>query len=312
VTSFDSALFESLVPKHCLPTTRLLDTAGVSDLRRTVRTSPDESWLDDNLLSGDLVEFLLELNRSLDQPLTLFLDRADDVPAAAVAPLVGLLDQSTPYIVVIAGRPAVAHAIPSLHDSGAVPTDHYDVIHLGVEPYSEAWQSFSSEAVARYLAANDVQLPDAATLRWCHLLGRDSLRRSARLVQVALATGDSLDLRVHQVAQLQATLVAKVRGEMRTLHPDFPAYLRSVRDQAGTSLSRGEQVSLEVEIEGTRSAFDLLGERDQFSLAILRAIRSEAICLPQGVRWHPYELPNRFEVNPLIAWDGRNTAWIQS
>jgi hypothetical protein len=311
VTSFDSALLEPLIPKHCRPTTRWLDITSLSDLRRAVRASPDESWLDEALLSADLVEFLLELHHSLDLSLTVFLDRADDVPAAAVSPLVGLLDQSAPYILVIAGRPAVAHAIPSLHDSGAVPTDHYDVIHLGVEPYSEAWQEFSSEAVTRYLAANNVQLADGPTFRWCYRLGRDSLRRSARLVQVALATGDDLDLRTRQVAQMKATLLAKVRGEMRTLHPDFPAYLRSLRDQAGPRLSSGPQVALEVEIEGTRAAFDLLGERDQFSLALLRAIRSEALCLPQGMVWHPYELPNRFEILPLIAWDGRNTAWIQ-
>lgn len=312
VTSFDAALLDSIVPRHCLASDRHLDSSSLSDLRRAVRASRDEAWLDENLHAGDLVEFLVELARSLDIPLIVFLDRADDVPAAAVAPLVALLDQSAPFILVIAGRPAVAHAIPSLHDSGSVPTDHYDVIHLGVDPYSEAWQEFSAEAVSRYLAANDVQLPHPDEMRWCHQLGRDSLRRSARLVQLALASEADLELRMQQVTQLQTTLLAKVRGEMRSLHPDFPAYLRGIKEEAARWLSNERQVALEVEIEGTRAAFDLLGERDKFSLALLRAIRAEALCLPQGVLWHPYELPSRFEITPLLAWDGRNAAWIQS
>ncbi len=312
VRKFDAALLGPLIPKVVRPSARALDKDSAADLRRAVRALPDDAWLDDGLESADLMEFLLDIARSLDAQLTLFLDRADDVPSAAIAPLVGLLDQSAPYILVLAGRPAVAHAIPSQHDSGSVPGDHYDVIHLGVDPYSDVWQDFSSEAVRNYLAINAVDLPNARSVGWCHQLGRDSLRRSARLVQVAVATAHDIDLRAEQVVTLQSTLLAKIRGEMRTLHPDFAAYLGGIKEQVGVRLAKGPQIALELEIQDARSAFDLLGERDKFSQALLRAIRSEALSLPQGVLWHPYELPTRFEMAPLVAWDGRNTEWIQS
>lgn len=312
VSRIDAEVLSPLIPQTCRPTERWLDISRLMDLRRAMRACSDDLWMDDSLAGGDLVEFLLELHRGLDVNLTLFLDRADDVPAAAVAPLVALLDQSAPFVLVIAGRPAVAHAIPSMHDSGAVPTDHYDVIHLGSDPYSAVWQEFSAEAVSKYLAVNGVQLPDDSSLDWCFRLGRDSLRRSARLAQIAVGTTSDHDRRRGQVAQMQATLLAKIRGEMRTIHSDFPAYLRKLKEEAAEALSSGEQVALEVEVDGSRAAFDLLGERDQFSLALLRAVRSEAFCLPSGVTWHPYELPTRFEVLPLVAWDGKNDSWILS
>lgn len=285
------------------------DRLKVAALRRAVVGSPLGEWPAHADLDG-LIDALVAMAAASPAPFALFLDRAEAATAPSASFLVRLLDQTVPVLTVLAGRPGLSQLLPPRHDPTLVPGDHYDLVQIGVDPYTPDWSAFASSVVTRTLEVSGVADSAQPPLDWALRLSRESLRRALALAQVSLQA-DSPEARAGLTREFRSQQLATVRGELYPDHVDFEEVLDSAlarADLAGRRAS-GPQFRLSLSLEGAGDQISLLDTPDTAREFLLRALRAEALLLPPGHSWHPYELPSLFEVSPLLVWDGSNTLW---
>lgn len=310
--SLDSslALFDHLLPV-ALRSTRRLTAANARELRRAVNVLPLTDWppLPD---TSAFSEVFGELSNLYPYPLTLLLDRAEDVPLPSVHLLTQMLDQSFEVLTVIAARPGVSQLLPVAHDPTLVPGDHYDILHLGLQPYQDSWSRFVDTAVRNFLESNQRRVPSDFSLAWAISLARDSLRDAASFAQAALLNGTSRNLtqRADHFKSLREQRLARARAVLYPDVQDFGLFVKTVQAATKLALASRSQFALVIEFEDDDAQISLLGPGDRRREILLSAIRAEALYLAPGFCWHPYELPNRVELAPLLAWNGENTQWI--
>lgn len=284
---------------------------STSKLRGQVGAYELANW---TLTAGcaELAEVLEQISERYPLPFALFLDRAEDVPLPSVEVVLKLLDQSVSVLVVVAGRPAIAQLVPTTYDPTFTPGDHYDLVHLGTQPYDPAWIEFSLQATRNYLAENDISMPDGADMMWTSRLARDSIRRAVSFAQIAIDTAGQrlLQERIDQLTRIRALQLKTICADLIPEYKSFREILNHLQREAGPRLATQHQFRLSMEITNRGTQLSMLGEPDRLRDFILRAVRGEALFLPAGQQWHPYELPMQFELAPLLAWDGSNTKWI--
>ena len=133
--------------------------------------------------------------------LAIFFDRAEDISVPSLNVLMRLLDQSVRPLIVIAARPGISQLLPRHQDPTFIPGDHYDIIHVGLNPYDDLWQTFVKGATRNYLAANEIIVSDDIDLRWTCRMSRDSIRQAVSFAQIAISTISS-QLEDHEIANL--------------------------------------------------------------------------------------------------------------
>lgn len=268
-----------------------------------------ESWGHHAPSVDYLAEGLTQINSVVDNGLTLFLDRAEDIPAPSLKAILPLLDQSIPFLTVIAARPGVAHLMADEVDPTFTPGDHFDVIHLGADPYEEDWTMFSRIAVQNHLAANSKETDDMQLLTWASRLARDSVRSAAQFAQIGLAYPD-LTQRADRIYRLQSFQLATLKSELQPEHPNYAALIDRLRHRCRDELIQGPQKALCVRVIRKDLQLTLLNHRSALTDFLLKAIRCEALYLPPGEVWHPFSLPTTFEIPPLLVWNRENLTWI--
>ena len=306
-------LLDPLLPSDLrmpLPATSVSTKA----LRFAISTSSLSSWPAEDH-THILTDLLSELANVYPHKLTIFFDRAEDVSIPSLGVLMQLLDQSVEALVVIAARPGVAQLLQRDQDPTLIPGDHYDILHVGVNPYEDSWQNFVESATRNYLAANEIAIPEGLGLRWtCHM-ARDSIRQAVNFAQFAISTSTDVAFgqRITQMAAAREQLLRVVRQQLIPEHADFRNVIDHVHHHPRVSnrLSEGSPFYILLRVVGHSPQQSLLGEKDPLSDYVLRAMRGGALFYPPNHHWHPYELPGVFELAPLLAWDGRNDQWIK-
>lgn len=280
-----------------------------------ISTSPLSLWPPSDL-THILIDVLSDLANAYPHRLALFLDRAEDISIPSLGVLMQLLDQSVEALAVIAARPGVAQLIPRDRDPTLIPGDHYDIVHVGVSPYSESWLHFVGSATRNYLVANEIAIPDDVRLTWCCCMARDSIRQAVSFAQVAVSTNSpaTFGLRLPQIRAAREQLLRVLRQLLVPEHADFRNVIDHVHHHPRISgrLANESQLCVLLRVVGQSLQQSLLSEPDQLSDYLLRAMRGGGFLCPPGYHWHPYELPDMFELAPLLAWDGRNEKWITS
>ncbi len=310
--SLKPTLMDPLLPAELRPSLTATE-ATAKALGFAISTSPLSSWPAYDL-THILIDILSDLANAYPYRMALFLDRAEDVAIPSLGVLMQLLDQSVKALTVIAARPGVAQLIPRDRDPTLIAGDHYDLVHVGVSPYSESWLRFVESATRNYLAANEIGIPDGLSLAWCSSMARDSIRQAISFAQVAISTHSSVtfDQRLLRMRAAREELLRVVRQLLVPEHADFRNVIDHVHHNPRVSgrLASESQFYVLLRIIGQSPQQSLLGELDQLSEYVLRAIRGGALFCPPEYHWHPYELPDKFELAPLLAWNGRNEKWI--
>lgn len=289
-------------------------TARATDLRFAISRSPLVSWqARDN--THILVEIMRQIADVYPYPLCLFFDRAEDIAIPSLSVLIQLLDQSVEPLAIIAARPGVAQLIRMNQDDPTlIPGDHYDIIHVGVNPYDEPWTQFVESATRNYLAANEIVIPEDLHFAWAWNMARDSIRQAVNFAQIAISTAVNADdnQRLTLMHAAREQLLRIVRQQLVPEHADFRNVIDHIRQEksVASSFDNESQFYLLLRIVGRPPQQSLLGEQDMLTDYVLRAMRGGALFYPPGHHWHPYELPDTFELAPLLTWDGRNTSWI--
>lgn len=305
----DLTLLNALLPNSLALTPSSAITSPYS-LRAAVDAEPLDAWSSREISHQLLVEWLAYLANLAPERLYLFLDRAEDVAIPCVQALLPLLDQSVPFITVIAARPAVAQVIPAQHNSSLVPGDHYLVEHIGVAPYSPAWMNFATKCITRYLEANRGSVQDNVDILWAVEMARDSIRNAILYSQFAIDL-ENVELRLQAMNRQRQLFLSSVIGELLPVTSDFRDLIREFQQKAGVArLETQSPFQLTIHIDDVRSQLPLLGKRGKLQEILLKALRAHAFYLPAGCHWHPYELPIEFALAPLLLWNGRNTRWI--
>ena len=115
-----------------------------------------------------------------------------------------------------------------------------------------------------------------------------------------------------QIYRARERLLRAVRQLLLPEHSDISNLMDYVQHHPDIAerLSDGIQLSVLLRIVGQPAQLSILAERDQLEDFLLRAMRGSALFYPPGTDWHPQELPDSFELAPLLAWNGKNIKWI--
>ncbi len=238
----------------------------------------------------------------------MLLDRADAVPTPALLPVFELLDQAGPYTTLVATRPGIGGEQLSRIARAVTPGDSYDVIHLGLHPRSKGWINLVKEALEAQFGSQFLTLPESVR-NSIMIFSRDSIKVAVELVAGCTSGGGVCtnselvrlfeDLRDRRLTTAQRTLQTYVR--------DFRDSIRFIREEVlkqHNVLTPGVLVTIK-----QRAQPYLLHERTRLDLFIDAALRSWAICKPEGQQWVPGIRPMQVEVPPLLVWTKKEKLW---
>lgn len=252
---------------------------------------------------------LARLHELLGQEFALFIDRMDDAPRAAVEGLFPLLSQSLPYKTVMAARVGAAQLVPPTPDPSLAPGDHFDVVHLGYSVETDLWRSFMDESIDKFLFLNGLDAHPPRRPKWPVSFARESLRNAIEHTQIYLSGQDDIE-RAAALADRRRYVLRTAHQAVGPAHQGFQDFVASVvKLSEKANISVGQRLIVEVS-DVLEDQLVAVPTREPIHDFMLAALRSEAIFLPNGHRWHPYFLPNRFELSPLLAWDGRTRSWM--
>jgi len=111
------------------------------------------------------------------------------VSPAFLRPVIDILDQSSQYLALVAMRPGHAARVIGGSEHDAVAGDHFDIIHLGIHPYSQEWVDFMLQAVSAQIQESRIT-PKIEELRHGVIsLARDSVRTALELFGWLCADG---------------------------------------------------------------------------------------------------------------------------
>ena len=187
-----SAVLES-APPEALPPENLLRRLLPADQSRRVSRLNAEAFR--RIASSiDLFEWPESPSRSFIEvltyiheraPLSLFLDRADDIPEPASRHFAKLLDQSVPFKAVIATRPGALQFSPFGQGEQLIPGDHFDVVHLGADPSADGWSDFFENCIRQTMHMLERPIPEDIDISWISALSRESTRNGIEYAQEA-------------------------------------------------------------------------------------------------------------------------------
>ncbi|MFQ5852220.1 MAG: hypothetical protein ACE5JU_16755 [Candidatus Binatia bacterium] len=245
-------------------------------------------------------------------PLLLLLDRADMIPPPFLGPVIELLDQSSNYVALVAMRPGHAGRVIVDAAQGAVPGDHYGVVHLGTTPYSVEWGLFVLAAVKAQLGETAVACVPSDIRDGMIAFSRDSLRTALELFARCHATpgGELMEELQFALDDLKENQLVAAQRTLQRHHQDFRKLVNGLRAEAIEGHGRiSGPVLLLIEETPPKSLFDRSARLDRFVDA---ALRSGALCMPNGQRWVPGLEPRELEVPPLLLWDKGDSLWTQA
>ena len=287
-----------------------IDAQRINDTRETINKETLIGF-EGIAEASPLVSFVSEsgdINRYAHGPLLLLLDRADAVPPPALLPVFELLDQAGPYTTLVATRPGIGGEPLSRIARAVIPGDSYDVIHLGLHPRSKDWINLVKEALEAQFGSQFLTLPESVR-NSIMIFSRDSIKVAVELVAGCTSGGGVCtnselvrlfeDLRDRRLTTAQRTLQTYVR--------DFRDSIRFIREEVlkqHNVLTPGVLVTIK-----QRAQPYLLHERTRLDLFIDAALRSWAICMPEGQQWVPGIRPMQVEVPPLLVWTKKEKLW---
>jgi len=299
-------------------------------LPRALRSqAPSDSsivdWLGENLYFADLDSFadgppsqaLIDLasaiataaSGSQDAPLLLLLDRAEEVVYPALTPILQLLDQSHPFLAVVATRPGLVGP-DSLAQAGApIPGDHYDIRHLGAAPYSAEWQQFQRAVLEGWVPCSLDKIP-AAELALVQRVTRDAIRSTLEVVYESVGDAGTYEKgrAITAISRIKEMLIDAAQGQLHHLNDDLRGLFRKIR-----KADRKFKLPIMLRLGGARQHY-LLGaarpfhdmSRDEKFVAL--GLRTGILTTCDGVGWHPYRPLDSVEIHPLVIWE-ENDPW---
>lgn len=235
------------------------------------------------------------------KPLLILLDRAEEVPYPALVPVLSLLDQH-PFITVVACRPGILGPNPDVHSTVPSPGDHYDIRHLGYNPYSTEWRAFQLNVLKAWIPETVAAFPDSELdllLRVC----RDSIRSALDIAFNSLDDNGKYDQsrRIKVTFYLQAMLLNAAQGQLRRLNNDLSGFINHIRKSSGfglpvlLNLPDGHQIPLLQNIAPLSES----SRAEQFARL---GLRTGFLGTPDGIQWHPQMTLDSLELHPLYIW----------
>lgn len=204
-------------------------------------------------------------------------------------------------------RPGHASEVFSADRLGAVPGDHFNVVHMGRTPYTAEWESFLHEATKAQFGGT---LPLGGDLaRYAFALARDSLRVALELM---LACRGAQAPRAGEVLNQAIELVREnhLVAAQRVLQPHHPDYRRLVGEIRKKALKSHGSVRGPVLLEIAESRPPgLWGGRTRVDWFVDAALRSRAACMPSGQIWAPGAQTRVIEIPPVVIWDAGDPHW---
>ncbi|MGI5190439.1 hypothetical protein ACQEVI_20050 [Promicromonospora sp. CA-289599] len=306
----DPYIVNIFLPGHSSDISGKVDARRAGQIKRDLNRMPLEEWTHSPEL--DLMQDFAQGVRDLSgSPPIFLLDRGEDISAPALEVLMKLLDQSIPGITAIAARPAIQQLVPDVPNLTMQPGDHYDVVHLGTDPYGETWRSFVQDATRNYFELNDINAPGLADLTWTRNLARDSIKWAISYTHIALQTPERRDIerRRDHMKILRDTAESRARTILTNL-VDIRRIVHEVRQRVPAT-TNGPQIAIDIQLGDFPEQLSLMGGRTRNERMIQAGLRAEAFYILPATSWHPYEVPNCVEISPLLAWDGSNKKWIE-
>jgi energy-coupling factor transporter ATP-binding protein EcfA2 len=246
-------------------------------------------------------------NRSVERhgPLLLVLDKTDMISGPALQPGFSLMDQTANLTTLLAMRPGlVGHA--SLPGLPVVPSDHYNVVNLGLRPWSEEWAEFV-EAVVEAQPVRGALARASKEMRGTILaLARDSVRSVLELYAWQTPNAEP-DAWLTAAEHLRERELGAADAHLRHVHSDFQGLIKKVRQQV---VKRHGAVPGPVVLEirpGSKEPFPAaVTSLDHF---VNLALRARGFLMPEGRPWQPGLTPRAVELPPLWLWKSREPFW---
>lgn len=257
----------------------------------------------DSLALVDLITNTFVLDGTEEIPL-LLLDRAEKIPYPCLDPVLMLLDQTLPVLTIIATRPGIIGIDQGLSPDTPTAGDHYQVRHLGNNPYSEEWEKFMIAALRSWVPFSWDQLPQAQRSLLLHL-SRDSLRCALELVHSSIdEKGRYIRERMCKaIEELRRSLLWGMQGVLRNLNSNIGVLIKTIRKSYGREFTL--PVCVELPDEPEPKLFNVgrpMSEMTREEQFVQLALRTGFLSTIDGVAWHPYALLQSLEIFPLLAW----------
>ncbi len=263
-------------------------------------------------MTRPLVEFgreAAEASLRAEGSLLLLLDRADLVSPLALVPVLQLMDQSPGYTALVATRPGHGSGIVTRLDESSAPGDHYDVYNLGRSPLTKEWADFVSDALAAQVGEELLKRIGRDRLDAVIALSRDSIRLALEVIaRVAPSREDNIDGNlIEALVDLRELYFMAVKTKLRPHHQDYGEAISWLRKEVIKKVGqvRGP-VTLNILPENEPL---LIPEPTRLFLFIEAALRSAALCIPNGRIWLPGDCPTLLEVPPLLMWQPGDPRW---
>lgn len=293
--------------RRVLPRERRNPVDNLDDLREDVAAIPYEQFQNPSARNAfsTLCHHLWEATWH-DGELLVVLDRAEDIPYPAFAAVLALLDQG-PLKAVVATRPGPMWAGAEFGEVATIPSDHYDVKHLGFDPYSVAWHDF----IGSVLGAATPQVHDAVRpqIQAMQLVCRDSVRD---LLDVAINSVDPESQTFRRgrmearIRSLQINHTKAAHAMLRHLDVDLEhKVLPRLRDRAAAESGEVRYpVTLQFVSQDRALRFEAARTLGASRLEKFFALglRSGLLTLRPGVPWHPNMQMIDAEVAPIYLW----------
>jgi hypothetical protein len=301
----------SCLPAGVIDAPKELSPKWCKDTRDSIGPRPLEDFaaLPNTRSLAGLVSLVGEESARRGELLLILFDRADMVVPAALIPVAELLDQSAHFVALVAMRPGHGSEAFTADEFGAVPGDHFTVVHMGRTPYGQDWETFLLEAVGTQLGAPMLGALPEDLRRHVLILARDSLRTALELF---------LACRGAKPEELSETLASAIDavGEnylvaaqtvLQQYHPDYRRLVSEIRKDV---LKRHERIEVPVHLQISESRPTGLWERNtRVDGFIDAALRSRAACMPSGHVWVPGARVREVEIPPVVLWHPGDPYW---
>lgn len=259
----------------------------------------------------NLQDFFSAINDHYGKGFALFLDGAESASYPSVRVLYQLLDQSVPVLTVVAARPGMAQLIERLPDASLMPGDHFEILHLGTDPYGDRWQGFSRTVVQSTLDAFNVSRPQSLELAWASALARDSLRQAVQFAEHGYQTVNDLNRRAQLIDLVRQDRLARARSIMSSWNPNFSKLLDTIRAQYWQKATPGRQDYLVLGVKDLAPQLFPGTARDTVGDFFTAGLLCEVFFYPPRTQWSAFEIPTAVEINPLLIWDESRREWIE-
>jgi len=249
-----------------------------------------------------------ECNRRVHGPLLLLFDRADVVPPPSLPPVFRLLDQAGSHIVLLATRPGIGGEPLARISQEVVPGDHYDILSLGLYPRAPDWTNFVQLALEAQFGSQLAIVPEE--IRNCIMVyARDSTKVAVDLMSHCLADSANRSVTgfIKLLQEFREDYLTAAQATLRTYVDNFGQSIRRIYNRMQKEhkpVTPGVLVTFRQRVQPP--LFQIL---TTFDLFVDAALRSWALCMPDGQRWIPGSRPAQVEIPPLFMWPKDDKPW---